>query len=112
MADVLKNTGRYSPPPLSNWQLSAWWRLESRRDVAKSVLRIMHLAERESLPVIPLLRGLAMEHRYISASRISRLAVRLEQGEKVDTALATVPNLLSDEQTLKLRVATESGGLS
>lgn len=112
MADVLKSTGRHSPPPLSNWQLSPWWRLESRRDVAKSVLRILHLAERESLPVIPLLRSLAMEHRYISASRISRLAVRLEQGEKVDTALATVPNLLSDAQTLQLRVAAESGGLS
>lgn len=70
------------------------------------------MAERESISPIPLLRCLANEHSSASAAKIHRLADLLDSGDSVDQALEQMPELLTDEQVLKLRFATESGSLS
>ena len=74
-----------------------------------SLLRILALAHRERLDVVPLIASLAMEHRHFYRRTLSTLAARIEAGASLVAALEQTPDALSDEDVIALRLAGESG---
>ena len=90
--------------------MSTLWLPDGRDSTSQSLLRMLAVAYRERLPLVPLLRTLALEHRFASRRRISQLADRIQTGASLVQALEQT-NLLSDEQMLTLRFSTETGTL-
>lgn len=73
-------------------------------------MRILAIAQREDLPLVPLVSQLADEHRGRNRRRLLRFAKRLNQLPLID-ALEQTPGVLADSDILTLRLANQSGTL-
>lgn len=94
-----------------SWRLSTWWPSDSRNAMQQSLLRLLALAHRERLELIPLVTNLAREHRGGYRRRLKRLAVRLADGSNLVDALEQTPDVLPDDQVFALRFAEQTGTL-
>ncbi len=88
------------------------WIGDRKHVVGLSLLRIVAISHRERIDLAPLVTNLSLEHRGVSRRRLQRLASRLNAGVPLIDALEQTPDLLSDEETLRLRFAYQSGTVS
>ena len=96
----------------SQWRVSAWWPSDSTFAVQRSLLRLLAVAHRERLELVPLIRNFADEHRIVWRWRLRRLANRIEVGTPLVDAIEQTPDVLDDQHLLALRFATQSGILA
>lgn len=90
------------------WYSQSWWGGDTLAARQYSLLRILALAHRERMDVVPLIASLAMEHRHFYRRLLSTLAARIEGGASLVAALEQTPDALSDEDVIALRLAGES----
>lgn len=88
------------------------WIGDRREAVGLSLLRIAAISHRERIDLAPLVANLSLEHRGASRRRFRSLANRLNSGATLIDALEQTPDLLSDEEVLRLRFAYQSGTVS
>jgi len=100
------------PQRTSNWRVSAWWPSDSTFSVQRSLLRLLAVAHRERLELVPLIRNFADEHRIVWRWRLRRLANRIEVGTPLVDAIEQTPDVLDEQHLLALRFATQSGILA
>lgn len=108
MTSLAERWLRISP---NRWRMSTLWMPDSAFSVAFSLLRVLAVAHRQRLAVAPLVQALAEEHRFAARYRLRLLADRLIDQTPLVAALEQTSGLLSDEQVLTLRFATEMGCL-
>lgn len=94
----------------SSWRLVPWWSWDSEEEVQLGLLRILAVAQHETLPVAELVQAYADEHRGVAKFRLRRLAKRLRD-QTVISALEQTPNVVSAEAMLALRVGHHQGML-
>ena len=109
MTNNKPNTFFVEPKSGPNWYTQVWWRGDTLAARQYSLLRILALGHRERLDIVPLINGLAHEHRGYYSQVLSTLAARIETGSSLVSALEQTPDALSDEDVLALRLAGESG---
>lgn len=97
---------------IRHWRASTWWPGDSQESVQRALLRILSVAHRERLDTAVLVANLAEEHRGGQRRRLRRLARRLADGTPLVDALEQTPDVLSDEDTLAIRFAQQTGTLS
>jgi general secretion pathway protein F len=93
----------------TTWRVQSWWlrdRLESQQ---RSLLRLIAIAHRESLPLAVLVANQAKEERGAYRRVLRRLALRLSQGMPLLQALEQTPRSLSNSDLLALRIGSHSG---
>ncbi|TWT97986.1 type IV pilin biogenesis protein [Botrimarina colliarenosi] len=100
----------------------AWWRMPTFRPLfgprratpvqRSALLRLIATASEERLPLASLLAAWAGDERGGQTRRLERLAAALRRGVALPDALERVPGALSDEETLMVRFASESGTLA
>ena len=94
------------------WYLSPWWRSDSTMAKQNSLFQLLSIAHSERLEHISLIDSFAREHRGWYRRRLKQLAKRLRSGCPVIVAIEQTPDVLSDDQALALRFASQSGALS
>lgn len=94
------------------WYLWPWWRSDSTRAKQNSLLQLLSIAHSERLDHVSLIDSFAREHRGWYRRRLKQLAKRLGSGCPVIVAIEQTPDVLSDDQVLALRFASQSGSLS
>lgn len=96
----------------NSWRMSTWWLPDDKSSTAHALLRVLSVAHREQIGIAPLVRNLALEHRFASRRRLNRLAKRVETGTPLIEALEQTPDALPDADVLTLRFASETGTLT
>ncbi len=99
------NVGQRGP----TWFSQPWWGGDTLAARQYTLLRILALGQRERLDIVPLIFGLAIEHRGYYRRLLLTLATRINAGANLVAALEQTPDALSDEDVLALRLAAESG---
>ncbi len=94
----------------STWRMSTWWLPDSMASSQVSLMRMLAIAQRENLPLAPLVSHLADEHRGRNRRRLLRFAKRLNSLPLID-ALEQTPGVLANSDILTLRLANQSGTL-
>ena len=94
------------------WYLSPWWRIDSTTAKQNSLFQLLSIAHTERLDHVSLIDSFAREHRGWYRRRLKQLAKRLRTGCPVIVAIEQTPDVLSDDQVLALRFASQSGSLS
>ena len=93
------------------WRCVPWWSFESRSAVRSSLLRLLAMAHAHRLAIAPLVRNFAYEHRGLRKLQMLRFARRLESGTPLVEALEQTPDVLSEQDVLTLRFASQTGTL-
>lgn len=96
----------------SGWRISRLWMPDGGSIVRLGLLRILRVAHHERLPLDRLIHTFANEHRGLTRMRLRRFARRLESGTPLVAALEQSPGVLSDEDVLTFRFATQLGLLN
>lgn len=78
----------------------------------RALVRLLATATEERLPLADLVAAWAEDDRGWQRFRLRRLAKSLRNGAPLADALERVPGVLSDEETLAVRFATQSGTLA
>ena len=94
------------------WYLSPWWRIDSTTAKQNSLFQLLSIAHTERLDHVSLIDSFAREHRGWYRRRLMQLAKRLRTGCPMIVAIEQTPDVLSDDQVLALRFASQSGSLS
>ena len=94
------------------WYLSPWWRMDSTTAKQNSLFQLLSIAHSERLDHVSLVDSFAKEHRGWYRRRLKQLAKRLRTGCPLIVAIEQTPDVLSDDQVLALRFASQSGSLS
>jgi type II secretory pathway component PulF len=94
----------------SNWRIVSWWSWDREEEVQLGLLRILAIAQRETLPVAELVQAYADEHRGVTRFRLRRLSKRLRD-QPVISALEQTPHVISADAMLALRVGHHQGML-
>ena len=94
------------------WYLSPWWRIDSTTAKQNSLFQLLSIAHTERLDHVSLIDSFAREHRGWYRRRLMQLAKRLRTGCPMIVAIEQTPEVLSDDQVLALRFASQSGSLS
>jgi len=79
---------------------------------SESLLRIITLAAEQQLPMAPLLRAFAKDQKGFQRRRIQHLAMLIDEGVALPSALEQTQRLLPVESVLAIRFGTESGALA
>lgn len=95
-----------------SWRISRWWLGDSSIVVRNSLLRLLWVAHRRRLDLEPLITAFANEHRGYWRRQLLKFAHFLRNGSTTVVALEQSPGLLSAEDVLSLRFASESGMVS
>ncbi|MGI9427902.1 MAG: type II secretion system F family protein [Bythopirellula sp.] len=95
----------------SRWTSTPWWPADTLASQQQALLQVLSVAVSERLEFAPLVTSLAMEHRGRYRRRLHRFAKRLAAGTSLADALEQTPGTLSDEQTLAIRIGSQSGTL-
>lgn len=78
----------------------------------RALLRVVATAAEERLPLAALVGAWAQDERSRQRHRLQKLAKLLQNGTALPDALERVPRLLSDEEMLMVRFASESGSFA
>ncbi len=93
------------------WRMVPWWVLSSKSTVRLALLRVLSVGHHEQLDMAPLLQHLADDFHGRPRRTLLRLARRVEQGAPLISALEQTSGVLSDEDLLTIRFATQTGTL-
>jgi type II secretory pathway component PulF len=77
-----------------------------------SLLCVLSVAHTDRLELGPLIQCLASEHVGAYSRRLRQLSKRLRQGTSLVSAIEQTPDVLSDDEVLAIRLATQSGTLT
>jgi general secretion pathway protein F len=94
------------------WRLSPLLPLELNQDRQLSLLSILAVAHSQQIPLVPLLKAFATEHRFWFRHALFHLSKRLDAGESLSTALMRTPSLLSQGTVLAIHSAKNDEALS
>ncbi len=94
------------------WRGAPWWPGESLVSNQFALLRMLAVAHRERLPLVPLLRSLDDEFRWRYRRRVRQLDRLLTQNVSLVSAIEQVPDLLPNQMVLALRFGSQSGILN
>ncbi len=94
------------------WRLATWWHSDSSPAIQRSLLQLLAIAHQERLDTATLVSNYSDEHRGVWRYRLRRLAARLRAGMPLVDAIEQTPEVLSDQQTLAIRFATQTGTLT
>lgn len=94
------------------WRLSPLLPLELNQDRQFSLLSILAVAHRQQIPLVPLLKAFATEHRFWFRHALFHLSRRMDAGESLPTALMKTPGLLSQGTVLAIHSAKTDEALS
>ncbi|MEM1067437.1 MAG: type II secretion system F family protein, partial [Planctomycetota bacterium] len=94
------------------WRMMPWWTGESRECRKRSLLRLLALAHKDRLDLVPLLNNYANEQIGLYRLRVQRLARRVADGTPIVEALEQTPEVIGDELVLTIRFAAQTGTLS
>lgn len=83
-----------------------WWTTLAQR---RALLRLIAVAQEESLPLAPLLEQWGQDESGVQQLRICRLAKLIAEGRSIADAAEAVPGVLRDEDILTLRFDAQSG---
>lgn len=90
----------------SIWPLRASWAQQRR------LLRLIATTAEQRVNLLPALAAWAMDERGRYRNRLFRLVYLLERGEQLPDALESIPNILSEEALLAVRLGSQSGNLA
>jgi general secretion pathway protein F len=110
------NTTRNLQPNFSAWRLGRPWRPSSIANCRRSLLQVLALAHQpkattEPLSLVTLLTLYSYEESWNFKAVVRKLILRLESGLSLADAIEQTPELLSDEEVLEIRLASQSGML-
>ena len=94
------------------WRLSPLLPLEMNRDRQFSLLSILAVAHSQQIPLVPLLKAFAVEHRFWFRRALFHLARRMEAGESLSVALMRTPGLLPQGTVLAIHSARTDDALT
>jgi type IV pilus assembly protein PilC len=93
------------------WRATRLWISDPIFASRAALIQMLHLAFKERLELAPILEGLAAESNDTFAKQLRLLNQRLKQGTSLVAAIEQTPMLLSDDDALALRFATQTGTL-
>ncbi len=99
-------------PTFAPWFWSLLGRGGVTRAQRRALLRLIQVAAEEPTPLAPLVVAWAQEEPLMQRKRLLRLSRVLAEGVPVADAVERFPSLLSDEEILLVRFASESGTLA
>jgi type II secretory pathway component PulF len=95
--------------PERTWLSTPWWPSDTLRVKQNGLLRILAVAQTEDLELAPLIENLAQENRGRYRRRLNELAKRIQSGTPIIAALEQVPDSISEQDLLMLRVGVSTG---
>ncbi|MGB1925213.1 MAG: type II secretion system F family protein [Rubripirellula sp.] len=93
------------------WMATPWWLSDSLPTKQRGLLRLLKVSHSQNLDLIPLVENLAEENRGRYRKILKKLTSKLKAGTPVLAALEQVPDAISEQDLLALRIGASTGSI-